>query len=631
MMRRQGYDDQSILAAKFPAGVLWAYGFDAGLLRAQNYPVDRLKAAGYSCAALLHGGFSHQEVKAAGFDIVELRVAQVGIHDLRAAGFSDEDVLRAGFTAKALKAAGFDAGRLFSGGRSIRELIQAGFGAVDMKAAGFSAADLKRAGVEDVVPLRAAGFRIPELKAAGYEAVQLRRAGYGFEALSEAGFDDRKLLNAGFSEELARSVLMELFSVTNGPRWRIRLNWGTSRPLGEWFGVTTERAFVFDDTVGEIVTGLDLSDNGLYGPIPSRIWLLLHLRSLSFARNSLFGSVPDSIRMIPNLGRLDFSHNPLLALPSAASMVPLPTISIHSSSGNPPVTALKASGGGGVGGSASRGGGDLSSLKSSGSRRSSPQRVRIAGFSDEDADNFTPTSLRTSGGSRSASRTSSRNSRSGSNGFPGLRDGEFADMSMPHQGRFSPVDSLVSMPGLSSRMRSGGAAAVVVGARRSNYHTEETIVRVSGHQQAVSRASHELSPSSSRAATLADFSTSTSHLHSNYPHSESKEQSPTENELGAHRDYLSQGAAEEYGEEEEEEEADFARALLDLFQATRGSRWKSSKGWGTALPLREWFGVSADQAGVVIKLTLASNNLMGSIPDTIDFLPLTHMRELDLR
>ena len=73
------------------------------------------------------------------------------------------------------------------------------------------------------------------------------------------------------------------------------------------------------------------------------------------------------------------------------------------------------------------------------------------------------------------------------------------------------------------------------------------------------------------------------------------------------------------------------RALLDLFSATNGAKWKSNKGWATDTALVAWEGIKLDRAGQIIKLVLPKNNLSGFIPETIDLPPLSSLRELDLR
>ena len=52
-------------------------------------------------------------------------------------------------------------------------------------------------------------------------------------------------------------------------------------------------------------------------------------------------------------------------------------------------------------------------------------------------------------------------------------------------------------------------------------------------------------------------------------------------------------------------------ALMELFEATSGGSWSNSSGWGTSRPLGEWYGVTVDSGGRVIKLDLHENNLKG--------------------
>ena len=54
-----------------------------------------------------------------------------------------------------------------------------------------------------------------------------------------------------------RGVLVALYNATDGDNWTVRTNWLSDRPVGEWYGVTT-------DGDGR-VTGLALSDNNLHG------------------------------------------------------------------------------------------------------------------------------------------------------------------------------------------------------------------------------------------------------------------------------------------------------------------------------------------------------------------------------
>ncbi len=58
-------------------------------------------------------------------------------------------------------------------------------------------------------------------------------------------------------------------------------------------------------------------------------------------------------------------------------------------------------------------------------------------------------------------------------------------------------------------------------------------------------------------------------------------------------------------------------ALIALYHATDGSAWKNSDGWLSERPLHEWFGVTVDENGSVVRLDLEKNDLRGSIPSDL--------------
>ena len=58
-------------------------------------------------------------------------------------------------------------------------------------------------------------------------------------------------------------------------------------------------------------------------------------------------------------------------------------------------------------------------------------------------------------------------------------------------------------------------------------------------------------------------------------------------------------------------------ALMALYHATNGPGWEDRANWGSDRPLREWDGVSTNDAGRVIAVRLNNNNLSGSVPPEI--------------
>ena len=100
-----------------------------------------------------------------------------------------------------------------------------------------------------------------------------------------------------------REALEALYNATGGPSWTNSTNWGTSAPLGEWYGVTTD--------AGGQVTELSLVRNGLRGVIPSALQGLENLNDLVLFNNALTGPVPAWLGNMTRLRRLNLAGNDL--------------------------------------------------------------------------------------------------------------------------------------------------------------------------------------------------------------------------------------------------------------------------------------------------------------------------------
>ena len=100
-----------------------------------------------------------------------------------------------------------------------------------------------------------------------------------------------------------RAALVALYNATDGPNWKNNANWASDRPLGRWYGVTT-------DGNGR-VTRLDLHDNRLTGRIPAQIANLSNLGHLSLSFNQLTGPMPPQLTNLASLRWLDLSQNQL--------------------------------------------------------------------------------------------------------------------------------------------------------------------------------------------------------------------------------------------------------------------------------------------------------------------------------
>ena len=98
-----------------------------------------------------------------------------------------------------------------------------------------------------------------------------------------------------------RDVLTTLYEATGGPNWTNSENWLTDASLEDWHGV---------DVDGEgRVAYIDLSDNGLTGPIPPELGNLSRLEELVLNDNDLAGEIPPEIGNLTHLTYLNLRDN----------------------------------------------------------------------------------------------------------------------------------------------------------------------------------------------------------------------------------------------------------------------------------------------------------------------------------
>ena len=99
-----------------------------------------------------------------------------------------------------------------------------------------------------------------------------------------------------------REALVALYNATDGDNWANNENWLSDEPLDAWHGVT-----VSDGRV----TGLDLEQNQLTGPIPAELGRLSSLKDLQLYSNELTGPIPTELGNLSNLTALDLGGNQL--------------------------------------------------------------------------------------------------------------------------------------------------------------------------------------------------------------------------------------------------------------------------------------------------------------------------------
>ena len=100
-----------------------------------------------------------------------------------------------------------------------------------------------------------------------------------------------------------RSVLIDFFHATDGPNWSDNSNWLSDRPLGEWYGVTS-------NSEGR-VTELRLWNDNLSGPLTPGLNQLDHLTRLSLVGNRLNGGIPAELGQLGGLVHLNLTNNQL--------------------------------------------------------------------------------------------------------------------------------------------------------------------------------------------------------------------------------------------------------------------------------------------------------------------------------
>ena len=100
-----------------------------------------------------------------------------------------------------------------------------------------------------------------------------------------------------------RTALIALYNAADGASWANNKNWLSNAPMGDWFGVTT-------NLIGR-VTELTLSVNWLNGKIPQQLGNLPYLEKLSLGGNQLSGEIPPQLGNLSYLDHLSLGGNQL--------------------------------------------------------------------------------------------------------------------------------------------------------------------------------------------------------------------------------------------------------------------------------------------------------------------------------
>ena len=118
-----------------------------------------------------------------------------------------------------------------------------------------------------------------------------------------AGFDVSARTASENELSKEREALMALYEMTDGEHWSNNENWGSNKPVEEWYGVSVRQGYVSE---------LSLSNNNLRGNLPEAIGDLSHLKWLQLGWNYLTGEVPERIGELEELWYIELRECRLL-------------------------------------------------------------------------------------------------------------------------------------------------------------------------------------------------------------------------------------------------------------------------------------------------------------------------------
>ena len=118
-------------------------------------------------------------------------------------------------------------------------------------------------------------------------------------------------LSTCFDVSSDRAALLALYEAAGGGKersgwndgWRDKDNWGSTEPLNQWEGVTTN-----DD--GRVIR-LNLGSNRLEGELPAELGNLTVLQTLNLSGNKLAGTIPPELGNLSRLDELRLNDNKL--------------------------------------------------------------------------------------------------------------------------------------------------------------------------------------------------------------------------------------------------------------------------------------------------------------------------------
>ena len=113
-------------------------------------------------------------------------------------------------------------------------------------------------------------------------------------------YNIRDTVRVGLETAKAREVLMDFYQATGGDHWNNNTNWGSDKPLNEWYGLE----YVYDGSFW----GINLYDNNLTGTLPKSL-KDLNIYNLYLNHNNLTGTIPEELAEMPNLHVVNIIKN----------------------------------------------------------------------------------------------------------------------------------------------------------------------------------------------------------------------------------------------------------------------------------------------------------------------------------
>lgn len=102
-----------------------------------------------------------------------------------------------------------------------------------------------------------------------------------------------------------REALIAFYNSTNGENWNNNTNWGSDKPLNEWYGIVTNHT-------GEVIELRFLEENNIKGQIPAELFDIVNLQSIYlWNQSNLSGEIPTEIGNLKYLSVLSIVYTKL--------------------------------------------------------------------------------------------------------------------------------------------------------------------------------------------------------------------------------------------------------------------------------------------------------------------------------